>query len=170
MKRNYVIVALALVAPVSATWAVPPADVNSLPTVPCTEIRFSHDFLDRYPRAPAACQEARVYQGQKWARFTARVFLNSSDRTTVQFLNRGGTPIETFSFRPRPGATLTLDGQTRRFTDLRPGDELQLWVPESRMTVSPYPGATTEESWAMLPPVRQPGAQQAPAQQPQAQQ
>jgi hypothetical protein len=158
MKVNHVIVALALVAPISITWAVPP-NVDSLPRIPCTQIRFSHAFLERYPRAPAACQEGRVYNGQNWAKFSARVFLNSADRTTVQFLNMGGTPIETFSFRPSPGATLTLDGNTRRFTDLRPGDQLTLWVPESRMSVSPYPGASTEESWVMLPPVNQPASQ-----------
>ena len=37
-------------------------DPNQLPKVECSSLRYSQEFLDKYPRAPAACLEARSLQ------------------------------------------------------------------------------------------------------------
>ena len=80
------------------------------------------------------------------------MFLNSSDRTTVNLLGPDGAMKTTFSFRPRPGATIQLNGRNTRITSLRPGDELDFWIPESKMTAGEMPEATTQ-SWQVLPPL-----------------
>jgi hypothetical protein len=150
---KYLLAALALLAPVSMSWAVTP-DPESLPKVNCSDFKFSQAFLAKFPKAPAACQEGRIYKGHKYAKFNAKVYLNSPDRTTVQFMNVSGDPIETISFKPAPGATLTFNGVKTKYSDLKPGDPLTLWIPESRMTVSATP-APTAQAWTVLPPVKQ---------------
>ncbi len=37
------------------------------------DITFSQEFLERYPKAGAACHEVVMKDGQKWARFDANV-------------------------------------------------------------------------------------------------
>ena len=103
MKTRTAILGFALIAPLSVAAAINPDRMTRLQ---CSDLHFSEAFLQRYPQAPAACIDARQDQnGAKWAKFHARVFLNSSDRTTVNLLGPSGAMKTTFSFRPRPGAT-----------------------------------------------------------------
>jgi ATP-dependent Lon protease len=74
----------------------------------------SSEFLTRYPSAPAACLEARDKDGKVYAKFNARVFLNSADRTTVELLNVKGDRLSTFSFKPAPDAGVNIDGSAAK--------------------------------------------------------
>jgi hypothetical protein len=142
----------ALIAPLSVAWAQA-INPDRMTRLACSDLHFSEAFLQRYPQAPAACIDARQAQdGTRWAKFHARVFLNSSDRTTVNLLNANGDMKTTFSFRPRAGATIMLNGRNTRITSLRPGDELDFWVPESKMTAGEMPEPTAQ-SWQVLPPL-----------------
>ena len=153
MKMRTAILGVALIAPLSVAWAARSFNPNSMTKVACSDLHFSEAFPQRYPQAPAACIDARQDQsGAKWAKFHARVFLNSSDRTTVNLLDANGAMKTTFSFRPRAGATINLNGRKTRITSLRQGDELDFWVPESKMTAGEMPEAT-EQSWQVLPPL-----------------
>ena len=152
MKMRTAMFGVALMASLSVAWAQP-INPDRMTKVACSDLHFSEAFLQRYPQAPAACIDARQDQdGGKWAKFHARVFLNSSDRTTVNLLGPDGAMKTTFSFRPRPGATIQLNGRNTRITSLRPGDELDFWIPESKMTAGEMPEATTQ-SWQVLPPL-----------------
>ena len=136
----------------SATSASKPIDPNRLTKVECSELKFSEEFLKRYPDAPAACIEAREYNGKRYAKFSAKVYLNSADRTTVTLQSPAGEDLSTFSFRPAPDATIRINGKPTKITDFRPGETLSFWVSEDRMTASAMP-ASSEESWAVLPPL-----------------
>jgi len=106
MKK--LLVCVALIAPVSFAWAQK-VDPNKLPQVACTDLKFSQAFLDKYPNAPAACLEGRVYKGVKYGKFDAKVYIQSLPQfITLQFLNSQGTemPNMTFSIKPRPGAVV----------------------------------------------------------------
>ena len=150
MKMRTAMVGFAPIAPLSVATAINPDRMTRLQ---CSDLHFSEAFLQRYPQAPAACIDARQDQdGGKWAKFHARVFLNSSDRTTVNLLGPDGAMKTTFSFRPRPGATIQLNGRNTRITSLRPGDELDFWIPESKLTAGEMPEATAQ-SWQVLPPL-----------------
>jgi hypothetical protein len=83
-----------------------PPNPNSLKKVECSALHFSDEFLKKYPEAPAACVDAREYQGKRYAKFKAKVYLNSADRTTVTLLDKQGKDLQTFSFRPGPNATI----------------------------------------------------------------
>jgi hypothetical protein len=136
----------------TATTASKPIDPERLAKVECSALKFSDEFLKKYPEAPAACIEAREYQGTRYAKFNAKVYLNSADRTTVTLVNAAGKDLSTFSIRPGPNAALKINGKDTKFVDLRPGEQISFWVSEDRMSASALP-ASTEDSWAVLPPI-----------------
>ena len=81
---------LALIAPVSFAWAQK-VDPNKLPKVDCNTFTFSSAFLDKYPKAPAACLEGRTYEGTTYAKFNAKVYINNlPDYVTLELMERRG--------------------------------------------------------------------------------
>lgn len=145
--------AVALLAGCGATTSSSKSiDPNKLTKVECSDLKFSDEFLKKYPEAPAACVDAREYQGKRYAKFKAKVYLNSADRTTVTLQSKEGKDLTTFSFRPGPNATIRANGKDTKITEYRPGETISFWVSEDRMAASALP-ASSEESWAVLPPL-----------------
>jgi hypothetical protein len=153
MKARSVVAGLALTVGLSPVWAADSFDPDKLPQVPCSAIKFSKAFLQKYPKAPDACIEARQYKGQKYAKFNARVFLPMTDRITVEILNPNGDSVDTFSFKPSPSAMVSVNGKDTSYKDLRKGDPISFWVPQSRMEVHATP-TSTSEAWTVLPPTK----------------
>ena len=150
-SKKCALLATALALPLSIGVALAAETMEKGTQIACTEVKYSSEFLERYPSAPAACLEARDHDGKRYAKFNARVFLNSADRTTVELLNVKGDRLSTFSFKPAPEAGVNINGKKVKFTDLKKGETISFWVSEDRMTASELPGST-EESWAVLPP------------------
>ena len=141
--------ALALSFAVGAAFADDP--MASDHKIACSEVKYSSEFLAKYPDAPAACLEAIEKGGKRYAKFNARVFLNSADRTTVELLNTRGDRLSTFSFKPAADAGVNINGEKVKFTDLKKGEKISFWVSEDRLQASEMPG-DTHESWSVLPP------------------
>ena len=152
MKMRTGMVGLALIAPLSVAWGAKPVDPETLQKIPCSDLHFAAAFLQKYPQAPAACIEGRQDKsGERYGKFTAKVYLNSADRTTVQILDAKGDTKTTISIKPKPGATLTVNGQKTRFQDLHQGDTISFWIPESRLVATELP-TSTSQAWTLLPP------------------
>ena len=115
-------------------------DPDKLPKVGCSELTFSQAFLSKYPKAPAACQEARVYQGKKYAKFSGKVYLKDPSSMSVQVNNVAGDAIDTVSFKPSTAATVIVNGERVKLTDLKVGDPITIWVAESRFSIYTAPG------------------------------
>ena len=144
MKSNRWLASLAVTLPLAIGaqhLSAQTVDIEKLPKVSCSSLTFSHDFLDKYPRAPAACQEARIYQGKKYAKFEGKVFLTDPSFLTVQIFNVAGDPIDTVSLKPNPGVLLMVNGQQEKFSELRVGDPVTFWVSENRFSIFATPGA-----------------------------
>jgi hypothetical protein len=141
----------ALALPLAISTALAESPMASDKKIACTEVKYSSEFLAKYPDAPAACVEAVEKDGKRYAKFVAKVFLTSPDRTTVELLNVKGDPLTTFSFKPGPDAAVDIEGKKTKFTDLRKGEKISFYVSEDRLQASEMPGST-EESWAVLPP------------------
>ena len=141
--------ALALPLVVQASFAESP--MASDHKIACTEVKYSTEFLQKFPNAPAACLEAVEKGGKRYAKFKAEVYLNSADRTTVKLLNVRGDHLSTFSFKPGPDAKVMMDGKEVKFTDLKPGEKISFYVSEERLTASEQPEAT-QEAWSVIPP------------------
>jgi len=107
---------------------------------------FSQDFLHRHPNAGGACREVKVKDGQKWARFDARVVdLQEKDKNrqvTVEFLDTAGRPVETIGFIAPPQARVVVNGREMTYGALGKGDELSFWIPERRAGIYAAPGVT----------------------------
>jgi hypothetical protein len=144
----------AIVLPLSFGTAFAAINPEKLPQVPCSSLHFGAAFLAKYPQAPAACQDARVYKGQRYAKFEAKVYISSPQFMTVNLLDAAGNTVTTFSFKPRPGQGVHVNGDLRKFSDMAVGEKLTLWVSEKRMSASELPGSTAS-SWAVLPPLQQ---------------
>jgi len=131
----------------------PFSDPSSLPKVSCDDIQYSEAFLQRYPKAPASCIEARIYNGEKWAKFKAKVYLvKLPDFITVEMLDVAGTPVETFSLKPDPKDKIVLDaGRSMSFSEDKAGDVITFWKSEKRLDAKAMPTSTTA-SWLVLPP------------------
>lgn len=150
MKMRFVLpVALAIVLP-SVSLALDP---DKLPKVECSDLHFSKAFLDKYPKAPAACQEARVYKGQRYAKFTAQVYLNGKDRTTVNMLDKDGNTVTTFSIKPGPDSMVRMQDHEVKFSELQKGEKITFWVPEKRLAAQEMPGPT-KDRWTVAPPAQ----------------
>ena len=106
-KKHGVLIALAL--PLSIGIAMADDKMASDEKIACTEVKYSAEFLAKYPDAPAACLEAVEKGGKRYAKFNARIYLNSADRTTVELLNVRGDRLSTFSFKPAEGAGVDID-------------------------------------------------------------
>ena len=157
MKTTSCLVAASTVAALlvgcgSTTSASRPIDPERLTKVECSALKFSDEFLKKYPDAPAACIEAREYNGKRYAKFNAKVYLNSADRTTVTLQSPAGKDLSTFSFRPGPNAMIRSGGKATKVTEFRQGETITFWVSEDRMAATSLPGSS-EESWAVLPPL-----------------
>ena len=153
MKTSKLIICLALIAPVSIAMAQK-VDPNKLPRVDCNIFKYSSAFLDKYPTAPAACNEGRVYDGTTYAKFNAKVYINNlPDYMTLQLLNVSGTMITTFSVKPEGGGIFYADGNATPAADLKIGQQVTWWVPENsiEMKVLPVP---TAESWKVIEPAQ----------------
>jgi hypothetical protein len=121
-------------------------DPDTLPKVSCSHLTFSHDFLAKYPKAGAACIEARVYKGHRYAKFNGKVYLMNPDSLTVQVFNVAGDPIDTITFKPQPGTKLIVNGEPETFDQLKKGDPVTFWVSEKRFSIYGAPGPASTAS------------------------
>jgi len=145
---------LALMAlPLMITTAFAAIDPDKLPQVSCSDLKFGKAILAKYPKAPAACQDARVYKGLRYAKFEAKVYISSPQFMTVELLDKSGATVTTFSFKPGAGTAqgVHVNGKMRKFSDMAVGEKLTFWVSEKRLTAAELPGSTAN-SWAVLPP------------------
>jgi hypothetical protein len=115
-------------------------DPDKLPKVACSELTFSQAFLKQYPKAPAACQEARVYQGKRYAKFSGKVAKKDESSMSVQVNNVAGDAIDTLSVKPSTTATVIINGERVKLSDLKTGDPITIWVAETRFAFYAYPG------------------------------
>lgn len=124
-------------------------DPDKLPKVSCNDLTFSQEFLKNYPKAPAACLEARVYHGKRYAKFNGKVYMTDPNFITVQVFNVAGDALDTFSFKPSTTAMLLVNGKQEKYSDLKVGDPLTFWVAETRFSFYTSPGKGAS---AGLPP------------------
>ena len=123
------------------------------PKLSCVkDISFNKEFLAKFPDAGSECEEVKMVQGEKWVRFNAEVKENKNDRITVDFLNtkeqHTGRPL-TFAYTP--DATLTLENKkVKPASDVKQGDKVVIWVPESRFGLYAQPGAAESKHFALV--------------------
>ena len=126
---------LALMIPVAGMAADKPAKSAS-----CYELRYSAEMLERYPMAPAICEEVVEVGGKKFARMDATVMERDGDVVTVGFKNVFGTKVMDLSIQPAPDSTLTINGKEIPWSKVQRGDQISFYLPERAFGFVTSPG------------------------------
>lgn len=122
--------------------ALPAFALAAAPEVPapaesCSNIQWSPDFLQNYPKAPAACRDVTVKDGVKYARFDGVVAKVGDNYVQVSISDVADIPISMIAFQIGVGGTVTIGDKTERVRDLKVKDRLTFWVREGQFGISP---------------------------------
>ena len=120
--------------------AVAQGNTSSAPEMSCYSVKYSLDFLDRYPMAPALCQSVAEKDGIKYAKMTAKVTKKSKGSVMVGFENVAGTVLSELELSPQEGSTVTIGGKTMKWSDVKTGDTLSFYLPERALSIVNQPG------------------------------
>lgn len=104
---------------------------DTLPRIECASLRYSEDFLQKYPAAPAACVEARVYKGETYMKVKARVYVREKPMLSVDLLDPQGNTLGTVLIGQPKAVRVLIDGKAVNAFDLRRDEAVTLWVPRS---------------------------------------
>jgi len=116
----------------SAARATPkPVDPDSLPRVECSALRYSEAFLAKYPKAPAACLEARVYKGETYMKAKGTVYVVDPPAMSFAFMDQFGNTLGTVTVKNPDSLRVIINGQVVSAKQLRDDETLTFWVPES---------------------------------------
>jgi hypothetical protein len=114
-----------------ATAASKTVDPDKLPKVECSSLRFSKEFLDKYPKAPAACLEARVYKGKTYMKVKGKVYVADKPTLTMAFMDAYGNALGTVQVKNPKSLRVIINGEEKDVAHLRKDEQLTFWVPES---------------------------------------
>lgn len=113
----------------------------------CADIEWHPDMRSNYGDLIGACQEAVVAGGQKWARFAADftelrpdgdIVFTIRDRSAG--VGRGGIVADVV-LQPAPGQMAYINERRTPFSELHPGQQVNLYVPEGHYGFATLPGA-----------------------------
>jgi hypothetical protein len=109
----------------------------------CAELSWQKEIVARYPNIAAACQEVVVSDNVPFARFTGElVQVNRNGSVKVDFKDRDGRSMgRATMLQPAPTQRVLIEGRAYRFSELPLGQELSMYIPESRLVVATEPSA-----------------------------
>lgn len=121
----------------------------------CAEVDWNKDMTTNHPRLTEACREVVTVGGKDWARFEAK-FARVEPDGTVSFSIRDSRDrsIEEVSLRPATGQVAYIDDRATPFSQLRPDQLVNLYVPEGQYGFATQPGALPEQVAVVTPPAR----------------
>jgi hypothetical protein len=114
------------------------------------DFTFSQEFLARHPRAGAACREVAIKNGTKWVRFEAEIKKVANHQITADFIDNYNNSVATVTFQASPDASLEVNGSQSRYKELKPGDQLTVWMPENKAGFYAEPGALNNERLSLV--------------------
>lgn len=123
-----------LALPAVAYAADPPKNAG------CYEIRYSLDFLDKYPMAPALCDQVVEKNGVKYAHMSAAIVKRDGPIYILGFKNVFGTKILELEVQPLEGSKVSIGGKPVAWSALKPGDMVGFYLPERSLHIVQQPG------------------------------
>lgn len=147
MKSRLHLALIAALAMSATAGAQAPLDTASLddPEVhaaSCRAVNWHLQLLETYARAAEACHEVIVSGGERWARFeTQLIRVNSDGSVRSNFRDRQGNDMGAITIMPAADQRVDIDGREYRFSELRPGQVLNIYVPEGMNSFALAPSA-----------------------------
>lgn len=112
----------------------------------CRAVDWNRRMLAEYPRLSEACHEVITSGGERWARFeTELVEVNRNGSVKSNFRNRQGRNMGAITIQPARDQRVDIDGREYRFEELRPGQVLNVYVPEGAYSFAFAPDAPAEQ-------------------------
>jgi hypothetical protein len=121
----------------AATLAAEAVNPDKLPRVECSSLHYSKDFLQQYPKAPAACLEARVYKGQTYMKVKAKVYVREEPTLSVDLMDPYGNTLGSVLVRKPQSLRVLVNGKEVDAFDLHRNEEVTVWVPQSMFDAQP---------------------------------
>jgi hypothetical protein len=106
----------------------------------CKDFTFSQEFLAQYPKAGGACREVVERDGQKWVRFEGEIKSLQGKDATVDIQTNHGVTVSTLTLEGNPDARVQSGRGQKRWDQLRRGNKLTVWLPESQVGFYAEPG------------------------------
>lgn len=130
------------------TLAKPAVDAAS-----CADIRWQEQIRELYPNIAAACQEVVVSNDTRFARFSGElVQANRNGSVKIDFKDRDGNSLgKATTLQLAPNQRAFIEGKYLRFSELLPGQQLNLYVPENSLAVATELGAQPESMARIVP-------------------
>jgi hypothetical protein len=115
------------------TFAKPAVDAAS-----CADVVWQKEILAQYPNIAAACQEVVVSNDARFARFSGElVQVNRDGSVRFEFEDREGHSIgKPTTLQPAPTQRVLIEGRRYKFSELVPGQKLNIYVPEAGLAVA----------------------------------
>jgi hypothetical protein len=139
MNAGVKLVGLALItAPILAI-----AQGQSKPTkVNCDSFLYSEKFLARFPKGPAACQEVKTQNGEKWVHFEGSITAKEGNEVTTSFVDDFNNPVVTVTVTAADARqSVLINGQDGKWADIKVGEKISLWMPQSKIGFYAKPGS-----------------------------
>jgi hypothetical protein len=120
-----------------ATIAAEAVNPDTLPRIECSSLRYSEDFLQKYPTAPGACLEARVYKGETYMKVKAKVYVREEPMLSVDLMDSYGNTLGPVLVRKPQSLRVLINGKEVDASDLHRDEEVTVWVPQSMFDAQP---------------------------------
>ncbi|MGB9331968.1 MAG: hypothetical protein WCB10_14480 [Steroidobacteraceae bacterium] len=116
----------------AATNAARASSDGKHPTYACTNVRWNEEFLQYFPKAPAACRDVTEKDGVDYARFDGRVSKIGPRFVQVEVADVAHFPIATVEFKIGSGGTAEINDRVVKVRDLKVDDRLTFWFREGQ--------------------------------------
>jgi hypothetical protein len=117
-------------------------DATEVNAASCRAVNWHLQLLQTYPRAAEACHEVILSGGERWARFeTQLIGVNGNGSVRSNFRDRQGNDMGAITIMPARDQRVEIDGREYRFSELRPGQVLNIYVPEGSNSFALTPSA-----------------------------
>jgi len=110
------------------------AQETDVPT--CEDLKFVQQILDVLPEANSACLGVSEQNGRLYAEFKAEIVRARGGEVRAKFKRADGSLTETYGFRPASDARVKIAGRNYRYSQLSPGQQLNVYLPADRFEVA----------------------------------
>jgi hypothetical protein len=98
----------------------------------CDSINFGKEVLEKFPNAQAACIGIKEKNGGIYVHYQAKVIAIDKDAVTVHMINHEGKALSKVKFVPSPDQMAMVEGKDTKFSDLKKGTMLDLYIEHSK--------------------------------------
>ena len=98
----------------------------------CGDVTFTGSIATQFPEAKNACLGIETRNGEQFAHFKGEIVSVRGQEVRAKFKLPDGSYSKTYAFTPKSSSRININGATYRYSDLTPGQELDVYVPPSR--------------------------------------